>query len=113
MAGSDSERELDVAEIIAKVRSDDKYSPEHRADRVYEYLKANPEFTNWDLLCFAAEYTGSMAGALPWLLQPAKDLVRVVYIAHYIRFEDIAWLDKQTSDAATQASSTETDEKKA
>lgn len=113
MEDSDRERELDVADIIRKVKSSDVHSPEARAARVYEHLKKNPEFTNWDALCFAAEFTGSMAGACVWLVTPARDLVRAVYTAHYIRFEDIAWLDKQISGPAPQSSESKTEESSA
>lgn len=99
------ETEFDLPRIIERVGADPN-GPSERAKRVYEYLASSGKFTNWDLVCFGAEYIGSMVGSLPWLETAAKDLVRLVYLAHYIRFEAVAWLDKKTS-ASPQSSETE------
>ena len=95
--------ELDLAEIIARVGSDVN-GPEARARKVYVYLASAGRFTNWDLVCFSAEYIASMVGSLPWLDTVAKDLIRLVYLAHYIRFETISWLDKLTSVVPAESS---------
>lgn len=98
--------EFDLASILEKVGSDSN-GPQARTSRVYQYLAASGKFTNWDLLCFCAEYVGSMVGTMPWLEAPARHLVRLVYMAHYVRFEAVAWQDKSVISAP--ATSSETD----
>jgi len=93
MAEDSGSTEFDVASLIEKV-SLDANGPQARTNKVYQYLLQANRFTNWDLLCFSAEYIASMVGTLPWLEPPAKWLIRLVYMAHYIRFETVAWQDK-------------------
>lgn len=96
MDSSAGDREFNLEEVAERVK-DDPNGPSQRTLRVYQVLAASGKFTNWDLICFSAEYLGSHVGILPWLMEPARHLMRLVYIAHYIRFETIAWMDKVTS----------------
>lgn len=91
MADSTEGREFDLKDVMKQVEADTN-GPSHRAARVYNHLSKS-EFTNWDVLCFAVEYIASMTGVLSWLAEPARHLVRLLYIAHYIRFESTSWLD--------------------
>lgn len=59
-------------------------SPEDRAKHVFNLIKEKaPELTNWDLICFSANYLGMISGAFPWLEVPAKHICKLVYTAHY------------------------------
>ena len=95
---NDSERstEFDVGALIARVKADSSpNSPEGRAKRVLEHL-VKGAFTDWDVLCFTVEYIGSRVSFLPWLMPAARDLTRALYLAHYVRFENVEWMDKQS-----------------
>lgn len=83
-------REFDVGAIIRKVK-DDPDGPSARAARVYAILR-EAGVTNLDALCFCAEYPASLVGVMDWLKQPARDLIRAVYLAYYVRRESIEWL---------------------
>lgn len=66
-------------------------SPEERASVVWSLLRENfPDLTDWDLLCFAVEYMGSMSIQWPWLENVAKAAVSLVYTAHYEAMTDEA-----------------------
>lgn len=43
-----------------------------------------PDLTDWDLVCFAAEYLGMMVNVHPWLEEDAKHICSLVYTAHYL-----------------------------
>lgn len=101
MDGSAGSREFDLAEVIERVKEDPN-GPASRTMRVYEYLVQSDRFTNWDLICFCGEYLGSLVGSLPWLKEPVKHLLRLINMAHYVRFEGVAWLDKLTSAGGTR-----------
>ncbi|SRR5258706_2214100 len=58
-------------------------SPEQRALKVYQYLRENPAFTTWDILCFCANWLGIMSAVWSWVENPAKVLSQLVYKAHY------------------------------
>lgn len=88
-------RELDVGAIIEAAQRGGPTSPSGRAMQVHDCLVKSGRFTNWDLICFATEYLASMTGTLEWLKEPVRALVRLVYITHYIRFEEHSWLDTQ------------------
>lgn len=81
-------------EEVMKAIDKDREAPDKRALRVYDYLQRSGKFSNWDVLCFCVEYIGSMAGTLEWLQEPARHILRLVYLAHYVRFGDHEWLDK-------------------
>lgn len=85
-----------LGDIIARVNKDE-HGPSQRAARVYSFLRTHPGFTNWDVICFAAEYLGaqSITPSLDWLQAPTRDLIRAIYTAHYIRFENVEWTDQQ------------------
>jgi hypothetical protein len=77
--------------IFSKMEEIDKkyMSPEERAREIYNILrKAAPNLTNWDLLCFCAEYTAFMAVANEWLKPYAGPLARTIYTAHYLAGEE-------------------------
>ncbi len=60
-------------------------SPSERASLVWQYLKSeHPDLTDWDLVCFSAEYLGMMVQVHPWLEELAKKLNMLVYTAHYL-----------------------------
>ncbi len=92
MGSSPTGREFDIEKVMHEV-DQLRASPQERAVRVIEFLRRNGKFTNWDLVCFSVEYLASMSGTLEWLMEPVKHLVRLVYLAHYIRFGDHKWLD--------------------
>lgn len=109
MEGSNGDREFDVGSIIQEVK-DDVNGPGVRAQKVYAHLLTNGELTNWDLVCFAAEVIASYAGTMVWLKEVARSLVRIVYTAHYMRFQETgAWLDKPISAREQQSSDTATE----
>lgn len=65
-------------------------APDERAQFVMNVIKEhNDNITNWDLLCFCVEYMGAQALVYPWLLEPAKQASRLVYMAHYLNHEQI------------------------
>lgn len=93
MAQSSNHTELDLVAILAKVKEDTN-GPEQRAAMVLNTL-AHANVSNYDALCFSVEYIASLVGTMPWLEEPARNLVRLLYIAHYIRSEGVEWM--QTS----------------
>jgi hypothetical protein len=100
--------EVDFQRVIEFARNDVN-GPGERTKRVYAHLVSANRFTNWDLLCFCAEYLGSQAGTLDWLMAPAKWLIRLIYMAHYIRFEKHSWLDQEVISESGQKSEMESD----
>jgi len=100
--------ELDFRAAL-KFAEDDPNGPGERTKRVFAHLQKSGQFTNWDLICFSTEYLASQVGVLSWLETPVKWLIRLVYIAHYIRFEGISWLDSGVISAPDQSSKTESD----
>src|SRR5256885_570581 len=85
-SGSNKQREqISLQERMAEV---DKIteSPSQRAQKVWDYARLVSDktgFTTWDLLCFVSEWLGIMTPVWPWLVDPAKDLAKRVYYAHY------------------------------
>lgn len=107
MVDQDSEAtEFDFRRVLDFAKNDPN-GPGERTKRVFTHLVASGQFTNWDILCFATEYIASMVGTLPWLEPPARWLVRLVYMAHYIRFEKHQWLDSAPLSDQVPGSSTE------
>lgn len=69
---------------------DAKYSsPEERAHKVLAVLKEKygDDLDTWDITCFAAEWLAMMSPVYTWLEEPTRSLVRLVYFAHYQRFD--------------------------
>lgn len=93
MAQGAGHTELDLAKILEHVKADTN-GPEQRAGAVLNILTAQG-VSNYDALCFSVEYIASLVGVMPWLEEPARNLVRLLYIAHYIRSEGVEWM--QTS----------------
>lgn len=94
MAQGNSGAELNIIEVMERVKKD-LNGPEQRAGNVLNIL-ARAGVTDYDALCFAVEFIASRVGTLPWLENPARDLVRLLYIAHYIRGESVSWLQSST-----------------
>lgn len=84
-------REFDVGALIERVKNDPD-GPSARAAKVYAILR-EAGVSNLDALCFCAEYPAALAGTMEWLRQPARDLIRVVYLAYYVRRESLEWLN--------------------
>jgi len=91
MAESDSE-----SERIARIAKIDAItaSPEKRALRVYECIKRDSDaneqrLTNWDMICFCTEYLAQQAAAFGWLTPLMKQLVGLIYYAHYYEGEEM------------------------
>ena len=104
MAESDGTTEFDLERILEFAKTD-RNGPGDRTKRVYTHLAKSGQFTNWDLICFCSEYIASQVGTLPWLEPPAKWLIRLVYMAHYVRFKEAAaWLDRSPLSAQEQPS---------
>lgn len=100
--------ELDFRAAL-KFAENDPNGPGERTKRVFTHLAKSGQFTNWDLVCFSAEYLASQVGVLPWLETPVKWLIRLVYIAHYIRFEMHSWLDSTVISVAEASKETGSD----
>lgn len=65
-------------------------SPSERATHIWTLLKAeHPDLTDWDVLCFAAEYMAMQSNVYMWLEEPVKKVVGLVYLAHYMNPETI------------------------
>lgn len=82
-AGKETKQQLiNTIEEVDKITE----SPSSRAVKVLDILQAHgkDQLTNWDIVCFCAEYLGSQIYAFPWLEEFAKRLVRLVYTQHYI-----------------------------
>jgi hypothetical protein len=60
-------------------------SPSERAKLVWDIIRTHaPELTDWDVICFSAEYLGMMVNVQPWLEIPVKEVSKLVYTAHYL-----------------------------
>ena len=73
--------------IKAKIKELDatQPSPDERAKVVFHLLKTHfPELTEWDLLCFSAEFLGYMSQRYLWMQAEAKKMCSLVYNAHYV-----------------------------
>ena len=75
----------DLAAAMARVDQRTE-SPSARAQKVLIALRAREDITTWDVLCFCAEYLGMMLPAYPWLDKEAREVARMVYLAHYVHF---------------------------
>src|SRR4051812_37523920 len=85
MAQRPSLTEKHIAEIDRRV-----VSPGERADYIWQCLKReHPDLTDWDVLCFAGEYMGMMRETYPWLEEPAKRVLGLIYAAHYMNPDTI------------------------
>jgi hypothetical protein len=99
-----SEREQKLNDLLDEVNAKHE-SIQARASRIYGLLREhNPDLTNWDLLCFAAEYAAYMSISYPWLNPPARDLARSVYLAHYLMAKEI--LEEEGQDVAKRREET-------
>ncbi len=67
-------------------------SPSARAKKIHDILKNSVGITEWDVICFSAEFLGVMHHAYPWLELPAKHILKLIYTAHYYESSDVARL---------------------
>lgn len=72
-----------------------KSPPGERAMRIWNIIKSingklprDKEITDWDLMCFCAEYLGSQSLAYPWLQSSIKPVLSLIYNQHYLLNED-------------------------
>lgn len=84
-------REFNLERVIAEVESDPR-SPSIRAHEILNDLARMNKYTNLDALCFSVEYIAGLVAVAPWLEVPARDLIRLLYIAMYVRKEGTEWL---------------------
>jgi hypothetical protein len=75
--------ERKITEALIAAVDAAQQSPQQRAEAVYAYLQG-ANFTNWDIVCFCGEYLALMIAALPYLEEPARDINRRIYTAHYL-----------------------------
>src|SRR5689334_7783448 len=60
-------------------------SPSSRAARVLGYIEFSyPELTQWDMICFCAEYLGMQSAALPAIEPETRKLLSLIYSMHYL-----------------------------
>ena len=76
-----------------KLSQNDQNGPGQRMARVYTYLADSDRFTNWDLICFSAEYLAGQADVLHWLMAPTSWVRCRIYMAHYLS-SAYSWLDQ-------------------
>ncbi len=99
MVRDDGKTELDVGEIAKRVSEDESdSSPTKRAARVYTVLvtEHGNDFSNLDLICFAAEYLGSQVPHAPWLERVSKEVLWAVYATYYVLEDDeFKWLEQK------------------
>jgi len=99
-------------------------SPSKRAQKVWDYARLVSDktgFTTWDLLCFTSEWLGIMVPVWPWLEDPAKNLARRVYYAHYYLTDTVLGeekkaqidIDKDEREVIVEGESNVTEEPKA
>lgn len=81
------ERDDTDVEWEARIEARDKRTPnpENRAGWIFRELKSKyPNLTNWDLLCFSAEFLASNVLVYEWLQKDIiKELLQRIYVAHY------------------------------
>jgi hypothetical protein len=84
-----------LKQTIAKV--DNKTpTPSDRANKVYKILMST-EVSNWDCVCFAAEFLGMMVPVMPWIEKSAKEISKLVYTQHYLLSEDVIEAESATA----------------
>lgn len=108
--GARNGEQIDLGAIAQQVANDQsETSPSRRAVKVYKVLRANPDLDNWDVACFCVEYLAGLASSALLFLKPVMlPVVRIMYLVHYVRFEDVKeWA--QTSAGALESSKGEKD----
>lgn len=85
--------------IIEKV-DETMPSPAERAHAVQQALIVH-DFSNWDCVCFAIEYLGALAPALPWLEEDVKKVLpairninRLIYTQHYLFSQGVSSMEE-------------------
>ena len=77
-----------ISSRVARLDSETP-APEERARVIWELIRSRfPDLTDWDLLCFCVNYIAMQSQQWNWLEAPAKELNRLVYIAHYVLTEE-------------------------
>lgn len=61
-------------------------SPSRRAAECWAKLDKEG-LTDWDLICFCTEVIGLLASVFPFLTEDARNINRIVYMAHYANQE--------------------------
>lgn len=102
--GNESSRQLsEQISLQDRMAQVDKIteSPSKRAQKVWDYARLVSDktgFTTWDLLCFTSEWLGIMVPVWPWLEDPAKNLARRVYYAHYYLTDVVLGEERKTQE---------------
>lgn len=72
--------------VSARIKEIDSIipSPQQRATKIFNLLRrTDPDLSQWDLLCFCAEFLGMQSQTFHWLEEPAKRVAMLIYHAHY------------------------------
>jgi hypothetical protein len=79
LPSGDGEIKLSMAKVDSEVAS-----PSQRAVVIHTLIKSQlPHVTVWDIVCFCAEYLGTIVEIEPWIKPVVKHINKLVYIAHY------------------------------
>jgi hypothetical protein len=73
--------ERSVTDMMERVDKETP-SPFTRFEKVNAMLFGK-DLSAWDVICFCEEYLCSQAMVYEWLKSPARELNRLVYLAHY------------------------------
>jgi hypothetical protein len=85
-----SQHKRSLTEELIKSIDERVDSPALRAQSIWDSIRViHPEWTDWDLLCFAIEFLGMISPRWPWLTSNAKQLAGLVYHAHYFYPDNI------------------------
>lgn len=71
-----------------KLRDAKSPAPEERARIVYDFLRQNAAFSEWDLICFSANLLAMESINFPWMEASVREINKLVYTAHYIAFDE-------------------------
>jgi hypothetical protein len=70
-------------------------SPAQRAARIWKVIRAHDVgYTDWDIICFAAEVLGYFVPRYPWMTTVVQRLNKLVYNAHYLATEEMCLIPK-------------------
>lgn len=62
-------------------------SPSVRARMIFGILHHSAQgqtLTDWDVVCFCAEFLGMITSVYPWLEDDVRKIAKLVYTAHYL-----------------------------
>lgn len=87
--------------------------PNERAHEIWSLIGSHPDLierTDWDWLCFCVEFIAMQSQQFPYLEELAKELNRLLYIAHYNdRYSDAAKSERRRNIAVNPDSKSDTD----